>query len=156
VKIVISDFERIREDGKVIDENMTVDRMIALGWSPCLVVEARWRWQEQLLSVVNSRGLLAIVVPDRQHLAILWNDDDTGIAATLYVVSGDRQQQIRITDQLLIDGQLETGVYSWFEQFPQDSPSVFTCMFSRQRDQAMFRVDIDAATGDILSVQHSR
>ncbi|MBP5150902.1 hypothetical protein HUS90_33995, partial [Pseudomonas protegens] len=50
--------------------------------------------------MVNSRGLLAIVVPDRQHLAILWNDDDTGVAATLYVVSGDRQQQIRIADQL--------------------------------------------------------
>lgn len=36
---MISDFERIREDGKVIDENMTVDQMIALGWSPCRVVE---------------------------------------------------------------------------------------------------------------------
>ncbi|MFK3644170.1 hypothetical protein [Pseudomonas protegens] len=153
---MINDFERIREDGKVIDENMTVDQMIALGWSPCRVVEARWRWQEQLLSVVNSRGLLAIVVPDRQHLAILWNDDDTGVAATLYVVSGDRQQQIRIADKLLINGQLEAGIYSWFEQFPQVSPSIFTCMFSRQRDQAMFRVDIDASTGDIVSIQHSR
>ncbi|MBP5099927.1 hypothetical protein [Pseudomonas protegens] len=49
------------------------------------------------------------------------------MAATLYVVSGDRQQQIRIADQLLINGQLEAGIYSWFEQFPQVSPSIFTC-----------------------------
>ncbi|WP_110951304.1 hypothetical protein [Pseudomonas bohemica] len=153
---MISDFEEVREDSKVIDESMTVDRIIAQGWAPCRVVDVRWRWQGQPLNIAHRLGLLAIVVPDRQHLAILWNTDESGVNATLYVISGDRQQQVKVSDQLLINGKVEPGVYSWFEYFPHDSPSIFTCMFTRQRDQAMFRVDIDAARGTVIAVLPSR
>lgn len=153
---MITDFESVREDGKVIVEGMTVNQMLALGWEPCRVVDARWRWQGQPLNVANRFGLLAIVVPDRQWLAVLWNKDEAAVEATLYVISGDGQQQVQIPDELLINGQLEPGIYSWFEGFPHDSPSVFTCMFSRRRDQAMYRVDIDAATGTVLAVIPSR
>ncbi len=153
---MICDFEEVREDGKVIDESMTVERIVALGWPPCKVVEARWRWQEQPLNIAHRLGFLAIVVPDRQHLAILWNNDESGVDATLYVISGDRHRQMKIDDQLLINGKIEPGIYSWFEHFAHESPSVFTCMFSRQRDQAMFRVDIDAASGAVIAVLPSR
>lgn len=153
---MITDFQKVRADGKVIGEGMTVEQMLALGWTPCKVLDARWRWNEQLFDITNPLGLLAIVVPDRQWLAVLWNTDESALEADLYVIAGDRSQQIKIPDQLLINGQIEAGIYSWFEYFIHDSASVFTCMFTRRRDQSLFRVDIDAATGTIISISPSR
>lgn len=153
---MITDFVLVREDGKIIDEGITVDRMSELGWKPCRVVEVRWQWQEESLSLANPLGLLAIVVPDRERLAILWNTDESGKRATLYVVEGGNHQLTKISDQLVINGKPENGTYVWFEYFPHYSNGVFSCMFSRARDQAIYRVDIDAASEAILSVNASR
>lgn len=153
---MITDFLLLREDGKIIDEGITVDRMSALGWKPSLVVEARWKWGEESLSLANPLGLLAIVVPDRERLAILLNTDESRLIATLHVVHGSTQSLTQIPDRLAINDKLEEGTFSWFEYFPHDAKSVFSCMYTKKRDQAIYRVDIDAISGAVLLVQPSR
>lgn len=153
---MITDFVLLREDGKIIDEGMTVDRMSALEWTPCLVVEARWKWRGKSLSLANPLGLLAIVVPDRQRLAVLWNTDESRVIATLYVLDGGEQRLTQVPDQLLINEKPEDGTFSWFEYFPHYSNSVFSCMYTKKRDQAVYRVDIDSISGTVVSVQPSR
>ncbi|QHB70637.1 hypothetical protein [Stenotrophomonas sp. 364] len=153
---MITDFLLLREDGKIIDEGITVDRMSALGWKPSLVVEARWKWGGESLSLANPLGLLAIVVPDRERLAILLNTDESRLIATLHVVDGSTQSLTKIPDRLAINDKLEEGTFSWLEYFPHDSKSVFSCMYTKKRDQAIYRVDIDAISGSVLLVQPSR
>lgn len=153
---MITDFLLLREDGKIIHEGITVDHMSALGWTPSLVVEARWKWGGESLSLANPLGLLAIVVPDRQRLAILWNTDESRLIASLHVVDGGTQSLTQISDRLVINNKPEEGTFSWFEYFPHYSNSVFSCMYTRRRDQGIFRVDIDSISGSVLSVQPSR
>ncbi len=58
---------------------------------------------------------------------------------------------MRVSERLPID-KGRAGPDGGFEYFPHASPSVFTCIFNRQRDQALYRVDIDAASGAVVSV----
>ena len=69
---MIYDMERFRADGQVIHEGMGIEQIAALGGIPCKVVAVRWRWNEQRFVVTNPLGLLAIVVPDRRWLAVLY------------------------------------------------------------------------------------
>lgn len=153
---MIRGFECVRADGRVIDESMTLDRMIDLGWVPNKVVEVCWRWKAQRLRLANHLGLLAMVVPDRQHLAVLWNHDAQGHDATLYVVEGDNRRLTQVPSEVLINGNVEAVTYCWFEHSEHESLSAFTCVCTRRRDQAMYQVEIDAGSATILSVRPSR
>ena len=152
---MITGFEHIREDGKVITESMTIDRIIA-EWPICRVIDVQWQWQGKRLNVAHPLGLLAVLVPGRQHLAVLMNTDDSCQDASLHVISGDGQRSVLISDRLLIRDTVEAGTYVWFEYRKHDRSGVFTCVFSRARDQSMYNVDIDAATGGILAVAATR
>ncbi len=153
---MIRGFECVRADGRVIDESMTLDRMIDLGWIPNKVVQVCWRWKAQRLCLANHFGLLAMVVPDRQRLAVLWNHDAQGQDATLYVVEGDNQRLTKVPNEVVIKGKAETVTYSWLERSENESLSAFTCICIRRRDQSMYRVEIDARNATTLSVTPSR
>lgn len=154
--VMVRGFECVRADERVIHESITSDQMARLGWSPCKVVEVRWRWQAKRLKLANHFGMQAIVLPGRRGLAVLWNHDASGNATTLYLVDGDTQRLSKIPDQIAINGQLDDGSYYWLGCSPHDSSNVFTCMYSRKYDHAIFRVDVDAESGSILTVQSSR
>ncbi|MGA6537094.1 MULTISPECIES: hypothetical protein [Stenotrophomonas] len=154
--VVISELARIRADGRVIDARMTLDRMIGLGWEPSKVIEVCWRWEGELLRLANHLGLLVMVAPDRQHLAVLWNHDAEGLDATLYVVAGDKRKFTRVPGELMINGNAEAVTYLWFEHPAHASPGTFICICSRRRDHANYRVDIDAVTASVLSVRPCR
>ena len=153
---MISEMERLRADGLVIREGMRIEQIAALGGIPCKVVDARWHWNKQRFVITNPLGLVAIVVPDRQSLAVLWNTDESSLEADLYVIAGDRSRQVEVPDELLINDTIESGIYGWFEDFPHESASVFTCMYTRRRDLAIFRVDIDPARGTVVRISPSR
>lgn len=135
---------------------MTLARMIDLGWDPDRVVAVCWHWEDQRLCLANPLGLLAVLVPGRQRLAVLWNHDLHGRDATLYVVDGTNAELTTVPSELVINGNADAVTYAWFEHSEHPSPNVFTCVCSRRRDQALYQVDIDAGNAAILSVRATR
>jgi len=152
---VIRGFELLRADGRVIDESLTSDRMKELGWAPSKVVEVRWRWAARRLKLSNHSGLEAMVIPDRQQLAVLWHHDAAETPATLYVVPGDNHRPTRIPDEAFIDDELESVIYSRIIPETRGLGHVFSCTCLRRRDLAVYSVYVDALSGLVTSI-HSR
>jgi len=86
---VISNFHKIRRDGKVIPEGMTGVEMIAAGWEPDKVLWLRWDCDGHPTELASHYGLLSRVVPSHEYVAVLEDTDATGDHATLRVHLAD-------------------------------------------------------------------
>ncbi len=150
----VADFHKIRKDGKIIPERMDASKMIELGWEPCKVVEAAWKWGEQNCRISCPHGLLALVVADRQHVVSL-EDNENGVS-TLFINSGDGVERREVSDTVDVNGKTRVGKYVWFEKGFDMPDSAFCVVFEALDDSAMHYLFIDANTGELLKVQYFR
>lgn len=150
----VADFKKIRQDGKTIPEDMGASEMISLGWEPCKVIEAIWKWGEQTCQLNCPHGLLALVVANRQYVVSL-EDDEKG-NSRLFINSGDGVRRREISGSVDINGRIRVGKYLWFEKEFAMPDSAFCVVFEALDDSAMHYLFIDANTGDLLKAQYFR
>lgn len=151
----VENFVEIRRDGKTIPESMSVDEMIAQGWSAEKVIEARWLFDGQPVSLANEHGLLAEVTPRRDGVAVLRNSGDEQVPGTLEVVNADGTSRLVIGNHQQINGRDYGGAFGWLERARVVAPNAFGAVF-RAENGAMWQLDIDANTGQVLGVYETR
>jgi hypothetical protein len=156
---VISNFQKIRRDGKVIPEGMTGVQMIVAGWEPDKVLRLRWDWDGHPIELTSPYGLLSRVVPSHEYLAVLEDTDATGYHARLSVYLPDgtiKESYPKLLDFPATAKSLahkEPGEYVWFQTPKSPLPTAFAVVFKVYRNGATYRVDIDAATGAVLGTE---
>jgi hypothetical protein len=159
---VISNFHKIRRDGKVIPEGMTGVEMIAAGWEPDKVLRLRWDYDGHPIELASPYGLLSRVVPRHEYLAVLEDTDATGDHATLrvYLPDGTIRESLPNIPEWAETAQSvarkEEGEYVWFQMPKSPLPTAFAVVFRVYRNGATYRVDIDAASGAVLGIEEVR
>ena len=152
----IQNFQKIRRDGKVIYESMKVKDLIALGWQPDIIVELQWSFGSKLISLTSKYGFSAKVVPGREFVAIMEDIDQSTRVCSMYIVNSDGSRRFEISNmQRIGDAEVE-GEFRWFEPARLDSAHVFGAVFCRRTDDALFQMDIDAASGRVIGVYPTR
>ncbi|WP_297926162.1 hypothetical protein [Metallibacterium sp.] len=146
-------FERIRADGKIIDESMKAADMFALGF-PEKIVEIKWRNYDDEVSLQFPYGVLAAVVAGRNFLAI--NESDAQGQRSLWVLNSDGTRRLQVSDVQEIGAQAEAVSYRWFEGARNNAPNAFGVVFERLSDKSMFQVDIDAEGGNAIAIYPMR
>jgi hypothetical protein len=68
---VISNFQKIRRDGKLIPEGMTGEQMTLSGWEPDKVLWLRWDWHGHPIQLAKPLRLSFRVVESHEYLAVL-------------------------------------------------------------------------------------
>jgi hypothetical protein len=149
---LINQLKELRQDGRVIDENMTFDVMVEQGWEPSLVIEVQWQHDGKTVRFRHPKGVSVHVVSDRSCAALLLprsTEPDAG--EDFMVVNADGSLRYQVSEVQTLNGRRETGRFEWFED--TDRPDILQCMFRVDRNQAMFALDMELSTGKILSAE---
>lgn len=149
---MISNFKEIRRDEKVIPESLTVDDMAALGWSPEKVTTITWDNDGKAVELHARHGSLSKVLPDREGIAYIENEDEAGICSTLSMLNADGSVRFSVPNMQVIKGNLETGTYSWYEPARSKLTVCLGVVFRLARNEALFQVDIDVHNGSTVAV----
>jgi len=154
--ISITNFKKIRRDGKVIDESMTAAQMISLGWSPEKVIEIEWDVDGRRLTFKCKHGLLAVVMPNRRAIAVLKENDDSGSNSSLVILDVNGGEKFRVNNKVMVGEKEESGTFYWFEPSRNSSPDYIGVVFRLDKDHSMVQVDIDSNTGGSVGVYRMR
>lgn len=147
---MISDLQEIRADGKVIAEAMTSAQMRALGWQPCLVTSVRWNDDGRTVELKHAAGLNVEVLPSRELVAALVNDDASAQTNRLCVFNRDGSLRHRLANVQDIRGTAEAGSFGWFERVQSSGPNAIHVVFELDRSRATYWLELDAANGRII------
>jgi hypothetical protein len=146
----ITEFRKIRRDGRVIEEYMTAGDIISLGWPPEQVVEIQWLDCERPVKRQSSCGLLATVVRGRDYVALIENDSVFRTTSSLLIVNSDGTTRCPISDIQNIHGREVRGTFRWFEPPRQLRNNLFGVVFGSDQDSLAFQLDIDASECNIV------
>ena len=151
----ISNFVTHRRDGYDIPEGMTLAEMLRRGWPPDRVVRVSWTSDGAAISLSDDDGLLARVVPGRRFVAVIGRPRPAATQLGLWVIDAAGRRHARVDDTQEILGARAKGEFLWFETPVVAAEDRFGVVFQHP-DGRQFRLDVDAATGDVLHVQESR
>lgn len=118
----IKDFRAIREDGKVIQGEMTSSAMSRLGWKPSKVIGAAWKHNSIPVSIKNPNGILAKIGPGNDAVVLLFSACEPH--SRLVIVNADGTERLSIGSKVKIDCRNETGMFCWFEPAQTNANSV--------------------------------
>jgi hypothetical protein len=152
----ITHFREIRRDGKVIDENMSVDKLWAEGWKPEIVTSVQWRLEDQLIELHFPSGVLARPLRDRSAVVILSPILGSSLARELWVVNPNGTKRLSISNTQTVNGVIMVGTFEWIGDPRSHSPVTFGAMFQNSADSEMYELDIDATTGMLLNAFWSK
>ena len=147
---MITDLQEIRADGKVIAEAMTFAQMRALGWQPCLLTSVRWNDDGRTVELKHAAGLNVEVLPNRELVAALVNDDASAQTNRLCVFNRDGSLRHELANVQDIRGTAEAGSFGWFERAQSPDPNLIHVVFELERNRATYWLDLDAANGRII------
>ncbi len=150
---LIQHFQKLRRDGKVIEESMTGEDMIRAGWMPDKVIALRWTWYDRTIELHSQFGFLSRVVASREYVAVLEDSDAAGQRTILSVYQADGTPRIMFQNVVPIAGEPEAGIFASFRSPQSGMPTAFSVLFDVYRNGGRFQVEIDAASGSILGVQ---
>ncbi|WP_146022406.1 hypothetical protein [Pseudomonas sp. FW305-70] len=149
--VEIGSFKQFRSDGNIIGEDMTVEMMIGLGWQPSTITQLNWICNGQLVSKCFQFGVLPKLLPSRSAIVALVSKNEEQSQEELIVINADGSDKFRISNIQDIAGRQREGVFCWFEPPRNTSQSSFGAVFRSIEDGAMFQVDIDAVTGQVIN-----
>jgi hypothetical protein len=152
---VINSVEEVRTDGKVIDESMNVDAMLAMGWPPCHVNVVRWKDGEQPVELKHDAGITIHVSRSRRFVAALINLDASADQNDLIILNSDGRVRYRIPNVQPLNGEAESGKFVWFEDSALPDVDVFRVIFEVARNGAMFVLEINASTGNVVQIKQT-
>ena len=157
---LISNFEQIREDGRILQEGMTLQDLQRLGWNIEKIRKLQWLSDGRRVFVGAEYGFLGKVTPSRQYVMAMDFMDPTGHRSQLKSFKADGSLACSIPNDPLVQGEKREGEYQWFEPARVNAPDAIGVVFRFTKDgasyQSDYQLDIDAASGDILGVYEAR
>ena len=147
---------KIRRDGQIITEEMSVADIAALGWPPEEVVRLEWLCAGEKKAIENPFGIIARYLPDRSGIAVLHYEDASNVTRRLDVWDADGSLRFSRDAHLLLDGVMLHGYYGWFEPSRSGSTNVLGVIFSPDADRSMFHLDLDTHSGEVVGVFRAR
>lgn len=147
----VSGFVQVRADGKQVPAGMTVQEMLALGWSSSKVVALRWHHDVAPVEVARPQGIHGIVVPGADFVAAICDEEGFDAGGQLQVLSSDGAVRGRLPNRLTVSGFEVRGQYVWFEPAMRPESGRFGVIF-QSHDGVSFRCDVDASTPKLLHV----
>jgi hypothetical protein len=148
----ITNFVKVRADGKLVPGGMKVAEMLALGWGPCEVIGLRWTHANANVEFAAPYGTHGIVVPGAQFVATVHDEDSTGTRSHLLILSAHGAVHSKLHNRITASGVNASGKYAWFETPAQPGPHVFAIVFQAD-DGSSFVCDIDASGPRLLRVK---
>lgn len=150
---LIQQFQEVRRDGKVIAETMTPEEMIRAGWTPDKVLLLQWQGPGGVVELQSSFGFLSRVVASREYLAVLEDTDAGGQSTVLSVYQADGRPRVTFQNNVPIKGAPEVGRFASFRSPQSGAPAAFAVLFDVFSNGARYLIEIDAASGGILSCE---
>ena len=151
----IEDFCEIRRDGKTIREGATVEDIAALGPIE-KTVEIRWNNRGRSVSLASPNGIWAIVVPGRNFVAVMQEMNSTTHQAELSVFNADGSQRLVIPNVQTFRGHTYKGSFGWFATRKDKPQDTFSAIFQPANSGLDYRLDINAADGQVIDVHETR
>jgi len=150
---MISNLREIRADGKVIEESMRFQDMLALNWAPCLVTGVEWQADSAPIRIVHEPGMAAKVLPGRRFVVLLKNEARGTEDCSVHIMNSDGTVRHKLSNTQYVGGLInaaEMGTFGWLEDAPELGPDAFRIAFEPRRNRSMFWLDIDAVSGNVL------
>lgn len=157
----VQDFCKIRRDGRVIEEDMTLERRHELGWPVSKITRIEWRCDGNTISLEDPRGLTSVILPDRSGVVLMLHTAQSS-DEVLGVVNADGTSRFCLGNVQEINGEKFTGKYRWFQPTRINKPTVFGVVFGYTIKSQEFimhpdvHLDVDAMTGEIISSHPTR
>ncbi|MGB8843104.1 MAG: hypothetical protein WCC64_18775 [Aliidongia sp.] len=153
--MTIQNFRKIRRDGKIIDDSMTIDEIFSWG-TPEKIIELRWDNNNQPTSLKSIHGVLAKIVSGGEYIAAKIHNDDSGRNSTLWIINADGSMRLQIPNDHSINGKNVSGDFGWLEKSRTQQPNIFGVIFECRDKNLMFQLDIDAANGNVIGIYPAR
>lgn len=147
----VRSFKEIRQDGKVIDEHMSTDEIVALEWAPEKIVRIEWFNDGKKVQLENKKGILAELLPDRSGVAVLMKDENCENAPKFLILNSDKTVRSHVENTQEIFGCKAEGSFVWFEPSRQSDVSSIGVIFRRSNDNQMFHLDVSSVDGRVLN-----
>jgi hypothetical protein len=146
--IYANSFKEKRNDGRFIDETMTIQDVINRGWGVAPIIEIQWKTDKGIQRISNSLGILAEVLPNRTGVVCLLSGHEKDV---LKVFNSDGSERLVLPKAQTIAGKSINGQYEWFEQSSNQDGNSFSVVFRDLLSGFLYLLDIDARTGIVLS-----
>lgn len=146
----VQDFLKIRRDGNIILENMSIQEILALG-KPSPVGEIKWVCSGNGKSVSFNFlfGVSAHVVQGRQFVVAVASTSNSRGFLTIFNCDGTVHLNISTTQ--IINGNYEPGDFCWLVNAHYPANNVFGVVFQCSSHlSAKYLMDIDAVSGSVL------
>lgn len=151
----VENFREIRRDGLVIEEGTSLERFFELGLSSEKISKIEWTCGGKNFSILDSRGLTCVVLPDRSGIALILRTAQSQ-DEVLGVVNADGTSRFCLGNIHEVNGKRVTGRYRWFETSRTKKATVFGVVFGYTIKSQKFTMnpdvhfDVDAMTGEIV------
>ena len=152
---MITNFQQIRADGKLLPNDMNIEEMFARGWEPCKVTLIRWDNNGQSVEMKHEGGMLAEVLPSKELIVILIGEelnpksDDMSALNNVSVFNADGSLRHIISNTQEIRGKQEPGSFAWFEKFDSPSKDTIGLVFEPNINRAQYLMVLDALNGTL-------
>jgi len=151
----ISNFVELRADGKSIPAGTSVQDMLDRGWTPSKVIALKWRLGEREIEFAPPHGVLAIVVPGEEFVAVMVRRDEADEIRRLTVLNADGSVHGELNNQLLVGSKSVEGRFAWFEPAMTPGADIFGAVFQTRSGDDL-RCDIDASSLRVLNIARTR
>jgi hypothetical protein len=151
----IKNFEKVRADGHVISETVTVDDLLSRGLGIRHVVSLRWIYEGVVVQHVARSAVVGMVVPGDHFVAAVTFEHPSGVNERLVVLGPNGNEHATIQDHVCFMGVDKPGRWNWFEPAMSPRNDVFGAVLSTKHD-GDFLCDIDARTAEVLAVRRTR
>ncbi|WP_423045135.1 hypothetical protein [Undibacterium sp. Dicai25W] len=156
---LITNFVKVRLDGKIIDESLKPRQMIDLGWAPCIVTELRWQSDGRIVSKQFPEGVLAKLLPGKTSIALIETYDvNRAPLSAMSVIESTGDLLYSIPNLQVVMGKNLSGSFCWFEPSTDDTENCFSAVFQADIDGNLvqYKFDFDIASGKIQKISASR
>ncbi|OEF06388.1 hypothetical protein [Vibrio genomosp. F10] len=149
----VTDFIKIRADGKQVDDSMSLDELLAKGWKPSPVIEIQWMYLGKRYNLKNTDGMSAVLLNDGATIAVLHWDYPYN---TFDFLNPDGGQRFLISNEQSIDGELVIGGFS--SPSCEDIDGYICCkvIFDSSRLRNLFEIYIDVVSGAVVREDERR
>jgi len=153
---LIESFVERRADGKEIREGMDLLKLTQSGWAPEKITQIGWVCNSQAFSLDYADGVLAKILPERRHIALIETvAANNESSCNLVVVNAQGKKQYALGRHQTIDGKQRHGEFVWFEPALEGHNGCFGVVFQTY-DAAgaeQYQFDIEISTGKIVDIR---
>lgn len=151
----ITDIQEVRRDGKTLPYPFDAVAFSKLGWQPDKIIEVRWRWGSEAVSIRGEHGIYAHFVFGHHYVAaLLQQAADPNQKCELVVYNGDGTLRLTLPREARTPRGLERVEWVSFESMAANVDDHFGAIADVGDGQWAYVVN--AVTGDLTFRGESR